>query len=104
MAEVVELPKPEKPDTYIGQAEVVLAFLNEKTGKRFPIRNPLGRPTANAEAVMSRLKEGYTVEHCKQVVARKCRDWLDDDKMSRYLTPETLFRRSNFERYIGECV
>ena len=25
-----------------------------------------------------------------------------DEKMSKYLTPETLFRRSNFERYMGE--
>jgi uncharacterized phage protein (TIGR02220 family) len=52
---------------------------------------------------MLRLREGYTESDCRAVIARKVRDWLHDDKMSRYLTPETLFRRSNFERYIGEC-
>ena len=99
---VVEMPK--KEPSMIEQAEELIQFLNEKTGKRYPVRNPAGRPTANADVIMQRLKEKYTVADCKAVIVRKCRDWLDDDKMNQYLTPQTLFRRSNFERYIGECV
>lgn len=92
----------ETKKTQIEQAMEVIEFLNSKTGRKFPARNPKGNPTANSEVVMHRIKEGYTVQDCKQVIAAKCRHWLHDEKMSRYLTPETLFRRSNFERYLGE--
>lgn len=91
-----------KPLTAIEQAETVIGFLNAKTGKKFAARNPRGIATSNAEVVMHRFKEGYTVQDCKSVIALKCRDWVHDEKMSKFLTPETLFRRSNFERYIGE--
>jgi uncharacterized phage protein (TIGR02220 family) len=101
---VFRLEQPEeKTRPLIEAAEQIITFLNAKAGKRFPARNPKGAPTANAEMVMLRLREGYTESDCRAVIARKVRDWLHDDKMSRYLTPETLFRRSNFERYIGEC-
>ncbi len=100
---VIELKQEkEKAPTSIEQATEVINFLNHKTGRRYPARNPTGNPTANSEVVMHRLKEGYTLEDCKSVIAKKCREWAHDEKMSRYLTPETLFRRSNFERYIGE--
>ena len=92
----------EKKQTLIEQADEVIAFLNTKTGRKYPVRNPKGAPTANADVVMHRINEGYSVQDCKSVIAKKCRDWLHDERMSRYLTPETLFRRSNFERYVGE--
>lgn len=88
--------------TWIGRATEVIEFLNKRTGKRFLSKNPVGVASANADIVMHRLKEGYTVQDCKSVIALKCREWMHDEKMSRYLTPETLFRRSNFEKYIGE--
>jgi uncharacterized phage protein (TIGR02220 family) len=93
----------EKPRSQIEQATEVIQFLNLKTAKKFSARNPRGNPTANADVVMHRLKEGYTVQDCKSVIALKCREWLHDEKMSKFLTPETLFRRSNFERYLGDC-
>jgi uncharacterized phage protein (TIGR02220 family) len=91
-----------KPVTLIDQATTVLQFLNGKTGKKFLARNPRGNPTANADVIIHRLKEGYTVQDCKSVIALKCREWLHDERMSKFLTPETLFRRSNYEKYVGE--
>lgn len=88
--------------TLIDQASEVIALLNTRTGKRFMPRNPLGNPTTHAGFVMQRLKEGYTVQDCHSVIELKCGEWMHDDKMFKYLTPETLFRRSNFERYLGE--
>ena len=41
---------------------------------------------------------------CKTVITRKTRDWQAEDKMTQYLTPETLFRKSKFDKYHGECV
>jgi uncharacterized phage protein (TIGR02220 family) len=94
--------RQEQPATQIEQAVEVLNFLNAKTGRKFPARNPKGAPTANSEVVMARFREGYTVEDCKAVIAAKYRQWNHDEKMAKYMTPETLFRRSNFERYLGE--
>lgn len=99
----IDRKEEEKAPSLIEQAEMILQFLNVKTQKNFRARNPKGSPTANADFVIHRLKEGYSVQDCKQVIALKAREWGHDEKMSRYLTPETLFRRSNFERYLGEC-
>lgn len=109
MGEVVKLePATEpvvevKPLTQIDMATEVLAFLNKKTGKKFSARNPKGSPTVNAEIIMARFKEGYTVQDCKSVIALKCREWLHDHKMNKHLVPQTLFCRSHFENYLGEC-
>jgi uncharacterized phage protein (TIGR02220 family) len=94
--------RDEKSPSLITRAENLIAFLNEKTGRRFPARNPRGAPTANADVVMARLREGYTDQDCRSIVMLKVRQWGHDERMVKYLTPETLFRRSNFERYLGE--
>ena len=83
-------------------AEHVLAFLNTKVKRNFQGKTPNGKPTANAKFVIDRLKAGYTVDQIRGVIAFKCRQWVNDPKMSEYLTPETLFSKSNFEKYIGQ--
>ncbi len=78
------------------QAEEVIAFLNEKTGRRY-------RPTqVNLDFILARFKEGYTLEECRAVVAMKVREWPPGDKMNKYLRPMTLFARANFNSYAGE--
>jgi len=99
-----EIIKKIKPIPLIKDAEEVIKFLNEKAKKNFQVRTPNGKPTANALKVIARLKEGYTVQQCKTVITRKTRDWQAEDKMTQYLTPETLFRKSKFDKYHGECV
>jgi uncharacterized phage protein (TIGR02220 family) len=80
-----------KPD-----AVQVLNFLNEKTGRNY---EPV---PANIELIVARLKEGATVDDCRAVVAKKCREWSADEKMSEYLRPATLFNRTKFAQYRGE--
>lgn len=76
----------------------VLEFLNEKAGRNFqPVE-------ANLSLIGARLAEGATMEQCKQVIARKCRDWAPGTKMNKYLRPATLFNRSKFAQYQGELV
>ena len=78
-----------------GDAEIVLAFLNDKAGKRFrPVR-------ANLDLIASRLKEGATVADCRSVIAIKCRQWNGTDQ-AMYLRPETLFNATKFAQYVGE--
>ena len=88
--------------TLIEQAIFIIAHLNDKTGRHYRTRSPDGRPTSMAEFVMARLRQGYTQEDAVAVIDVKCKHWLHDERMSRYLTPETLFRKSNFERYLAE--
>lgn len=84
------------------EAEEILAFLNAKTQRRFPIRTPSGEPTRNLLTVVSRLKQGYSLAQCRGVIAVKCRLWSADPKMRPYLRPQTLFGREKFEQYVGE--
>ncbi len=87
-----------KSRDYKTEAKEVLEFLNRKTGKAFRCVDTNLRP------IIERLKSGIEVQDCKTVIARKHRDWSKDPKMSGYLRPATLFRASNFESYLGECV
>jgi uncharacterized phage protein (TIGR02220 family) len=74
----------------------VLEFLNLKTGRRY-------RPVpANIRFIAARLKEGASVQDMKCVIALKCREWRDDQVMSKYLRPATLFNATKFAQYEGE--
>ncbi len=80
------------------QALEVLDFLNQKTGRAY-------RPAdSNLKLIMARLKTGATVMDCRQIIAKKTREWKGNPMMSEYLRPETLFNASKFEQYIGELV
>lgn len=74
-------------------AEVVQA-LNEETGSHY-------RPTSKATMrhVLARLREGFTVEDCKEVIRKKSEEWGGTD-MAKYLRPETLFG-PKFEGYLN---
>jgi uncharacterized phage protein (TIGR02220 family) len=73
----------------------VLDFLNLKTGRQFR------RVTTTLDPIAERLKSGVTIGQCKQVIAMKVREWQGTDQ-SKYLRPETLFRASKFESYLGQ--
>ena len=77
-------------------AAEVLDFLNAKTGRRY-------RPVpSNLRMIAARLREGATIAECRQVIAKKCREWSTDEKMSEYLRPATLFNATKFAQYQGE--
>lgn len=91
----MKLELVENKKTKRQQAEEVIAFLNEKTGRRY-------KPTkVNLDFILARFKEGYTIEEVRAVVALMCREWLEDDKMNRYLRPSTLFNCEKFNQYYG---
>ncbi len=80
------------------QATDVLDFLNSKTGRAY-------RPVEeNLKLIIARLKSGVTVMDCRQVIAKKTREWKSDPKMAEYLRPATLFNATKFEQYMGEIV
>lgn len=80
------------------QAVDVLQFLNEKTGRTY-------RPVeTNLKLITARLRSGATVMDCRQVIAKKTREWKGDAKMAEYLRPATLFNATKFEQYLGELL
>ena len=42
----------------------------------------------------------YPLTEIKIVIDAKCDEWLGDEKMKKYLRPETLFSKTNFEKYL----
>lgn len=80
----------------------IIEFLNEKTGKRFELRNRANQITASGKMILDRLKAKYTEAECRQVIVRQFRLWNPDPKMREYLRPATLFKKSNFENYIAK--
>ncbi|MHA1447909.1 MAG: conserved phage C-terminal domain-containing protein [Candidatus Hodarchaeales archaeon] len=78
------------------QALEVLRFLNEKTDRNYR------EVDSNLDLITTRLKSGVTVKNCKSIIAKKCREWMDDPEMMNYLRPATLFGKLKFEQYYGE--
>jgi uncharacterized phage protein (TIGR02220 family) len=74
----------------------VLTHLNAKTNSEY---QPVD---SNLRLIAARLKEGATVDQCKDVIDRKVLDWATDEKMAQYLRPKTLFNATNFAQYVGE--
>ena len=88
----IDIDKGQKPksDVY----EEIIKYLNEKTGSHF---NPTSKSTQRL--INGRLSENYTIEDFKYVIDVKTNEWKDNTKMSKYLTPDTLFNASKFEKY-----
>lgn len=92
-------PKRQNGNThYRTDAIAVLQFLNEKAGRNYQATEP------NLSLIVGRLKEGATVQQCRQVIAKKTREWSIKPDMAEYLRPATLFNRTKFAQYVGELV
>ncbi|MGL5765511.1 MAG: conserved phage C-terminal domain-containing protein [Sarcina sp.] len=75
----------------------IILYLNEKCRTSFRTNGK-----ENRKYIAARLKESFTVNQCKQVIDIKAKEWLDDEKFGKNLNPTTLFRPSNFERYLNQ--
>ena len=78
------------------QIKEVVEYLNLKANRNY-------RPgtTKTKSLISARLKD-YTVEDIKAVIDFKVGEWLENEKMNKYLRPETLFNETKFENYINE--
>lgn len=74
----------------------IIDYLNLKANTKY--RYNVNKTRSCIEA---RMKEGFTVDDFKTVINNKCDDWLNDQKMSTFLRPETLFG-TKFESYLNE--
>ncbi len=74
----------------------IISYLNKKVGTNFKYKTKSTQGFINA-----RHNEGATKENFFTVIDKKTAEWLTDEKMCRYLRPETLFG-SKFEGYLQE--
>ena len=87
-------------DATKGNADVydeIIKYLNDKTGSHF-------KPTSKStqRLINGRLSENYSIDDFKHVIDVKTLEWKNDSKMSKYLTPDTLFNASKFEKYLNQ--
>ena len=73
------------------EVKEVLAYLNQKLNKKYRV----------AKGLLKRFTEGYTVEDAKKVIDNKIIEWGEDEKMKKYLTPDTLFSEK-FDKYLNQ--
>ncbi|WP_225354974.1 conserved phage C-terminal domain-containing protein [Lacticaseibacillus pantheris] len=74
----------------------VLAYLNQKTGKRF--RNV----DSNSRLIKARINEAsYSLDDFKTVIDSKTQEWLQQPEMVKYLQPSTLFAKKHFDEYLN---
>ena len=78
------------------QTAEIIGYLNKRVGTHYRAT------TRKTQALIkARLNEGFTVDDFKQVIDNKAEAWLGDQKMEKYLRPETLFG-TKFEGYLNE--
>ena len=87
--------KPKQSTSNIELHKKVIEYLNEKTNKRFTIKNKQTIRFINA-----RIKEGYNEFDFKKVIDIKSEKWLNSS-MEDYLRPQTLFS-AKMEGYLNE--
>lgn len=85
----------DKSDPVYPYAEVI-GYLNQKTGANYQAKSKDTR-----KHIKARFDEGFTLDDFKTVIDKKVAEWKDDEKMSGFLRPSTLFG-TKFESYLNQ--
>lgn len=87
----------EEKNTYCAEADEVIDYLNMRTGTKYR------HVDSTRKHIQARLKEGFSVQDCKDVIDKKCVEWMNSD-MEKYLRPQTLFNSEKFQNYLNAPV
>lgn len=74
----------------------IISHLNQVCGTDY---KPSSKKTIGF--IEARFREGFTVDNFKTVIDKKYAEWGRDDKMCKFLRPETLFG-TKFESYLNQ--
>ena len=92
-----EKEREEEKESTIIPYKKIIEHLNNKTGKKFSHKS-----SANQKLIKARFNEDYTLEDFIRVIDIKTNEWINDEKVKKYLKPDTLFRTSNFDKYLNQ--
>jgi uncharacterized phage protein (TIGR02220 family) len=73
----------------------IVSYLNQKTASNFKPTTP-----ETKRLIKARFMAGFSEDDFYSVIDRKTKEWVDDEKMSQYLRPQTLFG-TKFESYLN---
>jgi uncharacterized phage protein (TIGR02220 family) len=76
----------------------IVEHLNFSAGKNYKAESNL-----TSRLISARLNEGFTVDDFKRVIDAKVSEWGHDEKMQKFLRPETLFG-TKFESYLNSNI
>ena len=93
-----EEKKIKKENDFSFIATEIIDFLNIQSGCSYKANTK-----ATQEHIRARLREGYTVDDFKKVIASKVTEWGNNPKMRPYIRPNTLFA-GKFESYLQEAL
>jgi uncharacterized phage protein (TIGR02220 family) len=69
------------------------------------MNNLSGRNFSSGKDKIARLAKHFTKDQIEGVVYHKAQTWLNDDKMSQYFRPATIFKnKPSFEAYVDDSV
>lgn len=90
----------EKPKQVVmtDEHKIVIDYLNHKAGTRYEYNS-----TKTITLLNTLFRKGYSVEDMKKVIDIKCKEWLSQETMRKYLRPRTLFS-NKFEDYLNQEV
>jgi len=74
----------------------IIDYLNLKANTKFQHSS-----VKTKGLIKARFNNNFTLEDFKKVIDNKCTDWLNDEKFSAFLRPETLFS-NKFEGYLNQ--
>lgn len=85
-------------------AKRTIDFLNQTVKKSFNYTD--GNLKEIKSQINKLLKTGDTLEEIENkfahVIRVKCNEWINNQEMKKHLNPVTLFRESNFDKYLNQ--
>ncbi|KID42885.1 hypothetical protein LbDm2_2214 [Levilactobacillus brevis] len=87
--------KAEKKDSIDYQK--IIGYLNAEAGREYK------NVGSNRKPIRARMNEGYSEHDFALVIAFKCKQWVDNNEMAKYLRPSTLFGEKHFDEYLNEA-
>ena len=82
------------------EVEIILNDLNERLG----LKKGFSADTEKSQSlILSRLRDGFSVEDFFTVNEKKINSWKTDPNMCKFLRPETLYG-NKFEGYLNEII
>lgn len=88
--------KKENKNKYNNICIFILEYLNEKAGTRYRLVEN------NFKHINARLQD-FSISDLKCVIDKKVKEWKGTE-FEKYLNPDTLFRPSNFEKYLNQKI
>ena len=96
-AKAQDKPNNNSKDKYNFDYAKFIDWFNEITGKNF--RNTEDK----RKLIRARLNEGFKEDDFYLITRFKVNEWKDNDKMKRYLRPDTLFIPKHFDNYLQDA-